>query len=92
MVSGRADTTEAGVPLLDRTQVLIASNLGDASAHAGDNLPVILAGGGFKHQGHLAFDRKKNYPLSNIYLRMLRQMGLEADRFGCSKGALGELG
>ena len=86
------DTTEGGVPLLDRTQVLIASNLGDASAHAGDNLPVILAGGGFKHQGHLAFDRKKNYPLSNIYLRMLRQMGLEADRFGCSKGALGELG
>lgn len=83
---------EAGAKLLDRTQVLIASNLGDASAHAGDNLPVILAGGGYRHQGHLAFDSQRNYALSNVYLRMLRQIGVEADRFGSSTGALAELG
>src|SRR5262249_5649733 len=45
-------TNEAGVPLLDETIVLHASNLGNASAHTCDNLPVILAGGGFKHAGH----------------------------------------
>jgi len=87
-----AATNEAGQDLLDRTQVLIASNLGDASAHAGDNLPVILAGGGFKHQGHVAFDAGKNAALSNLYVRMLQQIGIETDRFGSSTGVLGAIG
>ncbi len=85
-------TSEAGVSLLDQTQVLIASNLGDASAHAGDNLPVILAGGGFAHRGHVAYDSQRNQALSNLYLRMLRKMGVESDRFGMSTTALSELG
>lgn len=85
-------TTEDGQPLLHRTQVLLTSNLGDAAKHSSDNLPTLLAGGGFKHQGHLAFNREKNQPLSNLYLRMLHQMGIETDRFGCSTGALGDLG
>jgi len=85
-------TSEAGSTLLDRTQVMIASSLGDASAHASDNLPVFLAGGGLKHQGHVAFDTKSNYPLSNIFVRMLQQMGLETDKFGSSTGTLSELG
>lgn len=83
---------EGGRPLLDQTQVLFTSNLGDASAHASDNLPVLLAGGGYKHAGHLGFDRAKNYPLSNLYVRMLQQMGVETDRFGSSTGVLTELG
>jgi hypothetical protein len=85
-------TTEDGQPLLHRTQVLLTSNLGDAAKHSSDNLPTLLAGGGFKHQGHLAFNREKNQPLSNLYLRMLHQMGIETDRFGCSTGALSDLG
>jgi hypothetical protein len=85
-------TPETGSTLLDRTQVLIASSLGDASAHASDNLPVFLAGGGFRHQGHVAFDQKNNYPLSNLFVRMLQKFGLEMDRFGSSTGVLGELG
>jgi hypothetical protein len=85
-------TTERDGSLLDHTQVLIASNLGDASAHAGDNLPVILAGGGFNHCGHQAFDVKNNFPLSNLYLRMLQKMGLPVERFGSSTGSLSEFG
>ncbi len=86
------ETTEAGGTLLDTTQVLAVSNLGDASAHASNNLPVLLAGGGYKHQGHVAFDRQKNYPLANLYVRMLRQFGIKADAFGTSTGVLSELG
>ncbi|MBM4074746.1 MAG: DUF1552 domain-containing protein, partial [Planctomycetes bacterium] len=86
-----AATNEATGSLLDRTQVLIASNLGDASAHASDNLPVILAGGGFKHRGHVAFDVKNNYPLSNLYVRMLQQVGVESEKFGSSTGVLNEV-
>lgn len=85
-------TTEAGKPLLDSTQVLMASSLGDASAHSSDNLPVFLAGGGFKHKGHLAFDQKNNYQLSNLYVRMLQKMGIETQKFGASTGILGDLG
>lgn len=82
---------EGGTPLLDNTTVLFASNLGNASAHTSDNLPVILAGGGFKHGRHIAFDRKKNQPLSNLYVRMLQRMGIEKDRFGSSTGQMTEV-
>jgi hypothetical protein len=77
--------------LLDRTATVLASNMGNASAHTCDNLPVLLAGGGFKHAGHVAFDRKDNKPLSNLFVRVLRQVGVEADRFGSSTGALTEV-
>ena len=46
--------------VLDRTAVLYASNLGNASSHTCDNLPILLAGGGFRHQGHVAYDRRNH--------------------------------
>jgi hypothetical protein len=91
-LSKLAETSEAQGTLLDHTQVLLTSNLGDASAHASSNLPTFLAGGGYKHQGHLAFDKQKNYPLSNVFLRMAQRLGLETDQFGTSTTALTELG
>jgi hypothetical protein len=84
-------TNDGGPSLLDQTVVLHASNLGNASAHTCDNLPIILAGGGFKHAGHVAFDRKDNKPLSNLFVSVLHQMGLEMDRFGSSTGTLSEV-
>jgi hypothetical protein len=84
-------TNEAGRSLLEQTVVFYASNLGNASAHTCDNLPIILAGGGFKHAGHVAFDRKNNQPLSNLFVRMLQQLGIEMDRFGSSTGTIGEV-
>lgn len=86
------ESNENGTSLLDNTQVLFTSNLGDASAHSSSNLPVLLAGGGYKHQGHVAFDEKKNKPLCNLYVRMLQQMGVETDRFGSSDGVISEIG
>ncbi|WP_020471059.1 DUF1552 domain-containing protein [Zavarzinella formosa] len=84
-------TDDGGISLLDRTVVFHASNLGNASAHTCDNLPILLAGGGFKHAGHVAFDRKDNKPLSNLFVRMLHQVGIESDRFGSSTGVLSEV-
>jgi hypothetical protein len=85
------ETSEGGQSLLDRTVVFYGSNMGNASAHTCDNLPVLLAGGGFKHAGHVAYDRKSNKPLSNLFVRMLRQMDIDLDRFGSSTGAVGEV-
>jgi hypothetical protein len=91
LLSRMKATREGGGSLLDQTQVLYGSNLGNGSAHTCDNLPILLAGGGFKHAGHVAYDRKNNMPLSNLFVRMLRQMGLEMDRFGSSTGAISEV-
>ncbi len=81
-------TTEDGVSLLDRTMVFFSSNLGNASSHSCRNLPVILAGGGFRHGRHLAFDPADPPPLCNLYVSMLQQLGVEMDAFGSSAGTL----
>ncbi len=77
--------------LLDHTAILYASNLGNSSSHDNNNLPIILAGGNFKHQGHLAYDTKNNQLLSNLYVRMLHHMNIEAKSFGASTGMVSEI-
>lgn len=81
-------TKEQGDTLLDRTMVLYGSNMGNASSHDNRNLPAILAGGGFRHGQHLAFDQTNNYPLPNLYVSMLQRMGIETDRFASSTGTM----
>ncbi len=82
------ETKEDGESLLDRTMVFFSSNLADASKHSVKNMPVLLAGGGFKHGQHLAFDANNNLPLCNLFVSMLQRMGVEADKFGSSTGTL----
>jgi hypothetical protein len=67
--------------LLDRTTVFLGSNLGDGSSHSVKNLPVLLAGGGFRHGQHLHFDPQNPPPLCNLYVSMLQRLGIEADKF-----------
>jgi hypothetical protein len=81
-------TKEHGSTLLDNTMVFFSSNLGNASNHSCKNLPVLFAGGGFKHGKHLAFDQKNHPPLSNLFVTMLQRLGLEIDKFGTSTGTL----
>jgi len=82
------NTQEQGESLLDRTMVYFSSNLGNASNHSTKNLPVLFAGGGFRHGQHLAFNPDNPLPLSNLYLSMLHRLGIEVDRFGSSTGTL----
>jgi len=77
--------------LLDETMVLLTSNLGNASSHDNKNMPVLCAGGGFKHGQHLAFDQKENYPLPNLYLSMLHRLGMQDEAFATSKGEMSGL-
>jgi hypothetical protein len=81
-------TKEEGATLLDRTTVFLGSNLGDGSSHSVKNLPVLLAGGGFKHGQHLAFDPAGPPPLCNLYVSMLQRLGLPIDRFSTGTGTL----
>jgi hypothetical protein len=92
LFKGLRSVEENGQALLDRSMVLYGSNLGDANAHSTTNMPVLLAGGGFRHAGHLAFDRQQNYPLPNLFVSMLQRMGIEADKFASSTGRMAGLG
>ncbi len=85
---GLSTSEEGGDTVLDRTTVLLTSNLGNASSHDNRNLPVVVAGGGFRHGAHLAFDRGRNHPLPNLFVSILQQTGLETDRFATATGTL----
>ena len=82
------ETKEASGSLLDQTQVLLGSNLGDASGHGTNNLPILLAGGGFRHGQHIAGDVKINTPLGKLFVSMLQRFGVEADKFGSGAGTI----
>lgn len=84
-------TPDGDHSLLDHTAVLYTSNLGNSSSHDNNNLPLLLFGGRFQHQGHLAFDTQQNTLLSNLFVRVLRHMDLEVDRFGASTGVISEI-
>lgn len=77
---------EAGV--MDSTLVVIGSGMGNGSSHHNRDLPVILAGGGLRHQGHVVCpaEERKRIPLSNLWLSTLQWFGAERDRFGRSTG------
>lgn len=84
-------TREEGDSLLDRTIVYFGSNLGNASSHSCKNLPVLVAGGGFRHGRYRAFEEKSAPPLCNLYVSFLRRLGLDVNQFGTSTGEIGEL-
>ena len=83
----------ADLGLLDSTQILFGSGMSDGSAHTNRNLPIIVAGGGYAHQTHLAMpeEQGKRVPLCNLYLKMAQRFGIEASVFGNSKGTINGL-
>lgn len=81
-------TNEPMGNMLDNTMLLYGSNFGDANKHTTDNMPVLLAGGGFRHGQHLAFDREQNYPLPNLFVSMLQRMGIETETFASATGTM----
>lgn len=85
-LAGLDATKEGGEALIDRVMTLYGAPMGSANSHANTNLPILLAGGGFKHAGHLAFDAKRNYPLPNLFVSMLQKLGVNADKFASSTG------
>ncbi len=74
--------------LLDQTAVLLGSNLGNASSHTNTNLPIITAGGRFRHGQHLAFDPATPPPLANLLVSFLQHLQLEVGEFSTGTGTL----
>ncbi|PHS17474.1 MAG: hypothetical protein COA78_03045 [Blastopirellula sp.] len=76
--------------LLDNTMALMGSGMGNANSHTNNNLPLVLAGGGFKHGEHKQFPKESNrrLPLCNLFVSMLQQFGVETGSFSTSTGTL----
>ena len=87
LLTNLRNTREGDVTLLDRTTIVITSNLGSGNSHSNKDLPVLLAGGRFQHGQHLAVD-PGTVPLSNLYVSVLHQLGFDDQSFGTSTGPL----
>ncbi len=74
--------------LLDSTTVLFGSGMGDANSHKNSDLPIILAGGGYRHGEFRQVPREgiNKVPLSNLFVDIAQRMGVETESFGNSTG------
>ena len=72
--------------LLDNTTVVMGSNFGDSSNHTCNNLPMIVAGGGYKHENHKVMQEPT--PLCNLYLELLHKHNVDVGKFGSSEKSM----
>ena len=74
--------------LLDSTTVLFGSGIGDANTHKNSDLPIILAGGGYRHGEfkQVPASGLGKVPLCNLFVDIAQKMGLETGAFGNSTG------
>jgi hypothetical protein len=83
-----------GKSILDSTAVLYGSGMGNANTHNNSNLPILLAGGSYKHGAFHAIDRKNASAiaplLGDLYLTIMQSMGLEIDSFAKARRNMNE--
>jgi hypothetical protein len=85
----KQDDPISGGTLFDHTAILFGCGMATGE-HSTKNLPLVLAGGGFKHGEHKVYPAEgaKRVPAANLLLSILRNHGLEVERFGTSTGTL----
>ena len=81
-----------GQSLLDSTIIVYGSGMGDSNTHDNSNLPTLVAGGGFQHGYHRAYDRASSNTrlLGDLYLSVMQKLGLNIERFAGASNNLNE--
>lgn len=81
-----------GGSLFDHTMILFGCGMATGT-HSCKNMPLLLAGGGFKLGQHHVLPEQEPHRVKacNLLLSMLQNFGLEVDRFGTSTGTLAGL-
>jgi hypothetical protein len=82
-------TVAAQQPLdfaLEADAVLFGSGMGDGNKHSNSDLPIILAGGGYKHGEFRQVPKTgvNKVRLCNLFVDIAQKMGVEIDSFGNS--------
>lgn len=74
--------------MLDHTVILFGSGMGYGGTHSNRNLPIMVAGGGFQHLGHVdaRSPSGNNMPLCNLYVTLMQRFGIEREKFNTSTG------
>ena len=72
--------------VLDNTVVLFGS--GASTTHNNHNIPTLVAGGANMGLKHGAYWRKDDTRMSNVYLSILRSLGVEEESFADSTGTV----
>jgi hypothetical protein len=82
-------TPDGDGSLLDHVTILYGSGISNSTRHSGDNLPLLLVGGGagrLKGGRHLAFSDKP--PMANLLLTQMYKLDVPVERLGGSTGKL----
>ena len=89
LLKAQPDVLNGGGTLFDHTTILYGCGMATGQ-HTTRNLPILLAGGGFKLGEHrvLPEDKPERLPAANLLLSILQDFGVEVDRFGTSTGTL----
>jgi hypothetical protein len=81
--------------LLDTSILLFGTGMGDASRHSNNDLPAILAGGGFKHGRHLRFTpegpEREQRLLGDLFISIERRLGIESNSFCAASHGLDDV-
>ena len=82
----KLDSIEEGEgTLLDNCMVMYGSGIADGNAHAHDDLPIAMFGGGGGTIQTGRYVRLRNgTPLTNLYLAIAQSLGISLDRFSDS--------
>ena len=82
-------TQDGDGSLLDHVTILYGSGISNSTRHSGDNLPLLLVGGGagrLKGGRHLTYSDKP--PMANLLVTLMDKMGMPVERLGGSTGRL----
>jgi Protein of unknown function (DUF1552) len=82
-------TPDGDGSLLDHMTILYGAGISNSNKHAGDNLPILLAGGGagtLKGGRHIKVADKTS--MANLLVTILDKMGAPVDHVGASTGKL----
>ncbi len=70
--------------LLDHSSIMYGGALSDGNQHSNSNLPLLIAGGVAQAGRHVQIE--KGTPVTNLFVSLLNNAGIEVDKFGDSNG------
>src|SRR3989454_1484290 len=82
-------TPDGDGSLLDHTTILYGSGISNSTRHSGDNLPLLVMGGGggrLKGGRHIKYTDKPS--IANLLMTLMDKMGVPVERIGGSTGKL----
>jgi len=83
------ETPDGDGSLLDHMTILYGSGISNSTRHSGDNLPILVMGGGagtLKGGRHLAYTDKPT--MGNLLVTLMDKMGVPVEKVGGSTGKL----